>query len=189
MKRLTKFLILPIFFISCHPDTVVKKDGENDSVRTTTVDTNQAPIKADTLTKVSVINIKDYEVPEKEAQEMISWYSKCSPAMRHDKTTITVMDNVEDAIRKANPKAEIEWVNARFKDKDDETLYCKTIGGDSTGGKCAVRNYKGKFIKVKGGPKPLYYLAIHLCPPPRNGCDTSHVYNNVNNHIPPTEKK
>ena len=164
-----------IVLFSCNSNETKDTKATDSTAMTKTVDTGKAAL-TDTLSRpatAAAINIKDFEVPEKEALEMIKWMKGCKPSDRHDGSAMYENITLTDAIKKANPACAVTWVDARFRDKDDEGLYCRMTGIDSTGGRCAVKNYKTMLMRVTCAKGDPYYMAIKLCPPPTMGCDST----------------
>ena len=124
-------------------------------------------------------DIKDWEIDSATAAKMIEH-------RRHPGNMSNIIDYndcVRNAIMKAHPGGQGVWVEARYKDDDDEIRYCKNWQipnepGGGRGKKGKVKDFRTMIfvvtVKPANAPDPTYYYAIaKICPPPYDGTCTT----------------
>lgn len=114
--------------------------------------------------------IKEWEVDEKIAKKLTEHRSKPG---KDDSNIVDYNDEIRNLINQVYPDGQKTWVEARYKDEDDEKRYCllRKIGdeGSERGKKGKVKDYKTKIYKVKVGDKEdeeFYYDIATINPPP-----------------------
>jgi predicted small secreted protein len=183
MKRIIFFLIISICFTySCNNTetgtgkkdsaSISQTDDTTNAISDTNINiiknspplTSGIPAQGDTE-----IDITFYELPDNMAVKMKNWRNNCPPGSRKDPTRITEIAGVKQAIKDKNPGCTFETIQARFKDKDDEDLYCKINKFENKPEYCRVKNFKFWIYRVTcPGYSETYYAFTTICPPPED---------------------